>query len=323
MSPRRAQLLGAGMVALAAACFGVLGPVIRFAEEAGVGSLALVTWRSAIGAAVVSTFLAARLALGQSAAVRLGDVPGRDRLMMLAAAGLNTVLNLAMFVAILRVSIALALLIFYLYPAMVALASVAWFGERLDRRRWGALALSLLGMVLVVAGSGLTGRPDSLGIGLSFLAALAQAAYVLAARHGFSHVPAAQAAALTMGGAALIYVGGALAFGALGTLAEPFQSGTALVLVVIAGTVGAGIPTFAFISGIRRIGPPRAAIIATLEPVVGVLLAALLLAEQPAPIQLLGGLLILAAAVILQLGPGVEPSEHEAVVEAETDRLRP
>jgi drug/metabolite transporter (DMT)-like permease len=83
--------------------------------------------------------------------------------------------------------------------------------------------------------------------------------------------------------------------------------------VLLAGIVGAGVPTLAFITGIRRLGPSQAAILATLEPVVGVGLAAWLLAEQPEPIQLVGGALILGAAVLLQLRPGL-PAEHEAVV---------
>ena len=69
----------------------------------------------------------------------------------------------------------------------------------------------------------------------------------------------------------------------------------------MAGVIGAGIPTVAYITGIRMLGPSRAAILATLEPVIGVLLAAWLLAEQPTPIQIVGGALILAAAVLLQL----------------------
>jgi DME family drug/metabolite transporter len=315
--------VGAGLIALAAICFGTLGPLSRFADEAGVGSLALVTWRAAIGAAVVGLFLVARQLAGQRPLAAIGAAPRRDRLMLLVAAGLNTVLNLAIFVAFLRVSIALALLIFYLYPALVALASVAWFGDRLDRIRWAALGLSLSGMVLVVAGAGITGRLDLLGIVLAFVGALAQMGYVLAARHGFYRVPAAQAAALTMSGAALIYVLGAVALGAAATLSEPLANGDGLALILIAGTIGAGIPTFAFISGIRLLGPSRAAIVATLEPVVGVLLAALLLSEQPAPIQLLGGVMIVAAAVILQLGPGAEPAEHEAVVEPASVAGRP
>ena len=42
---------------MAAACFGTLGPLSRFAGDAGVDSLTLVTWRAALGACVVGVFI--------------------------------------------------------------------------------------------------------------------------------------------------------------------------------------------------------------------------------------------------------------------------
>ncbi len=117
---------------------------------------------------------------------------------------------------------------------------------------------------------------------------------------------------MTMGGAALGYLAIALATGQLASLGAPLASREALVPVLLAGFIGAAIPTLCFITGIRLLGPPRAAILATLEPVVGVALAAWLLGEQPAPLQLVGGALILVAAVLLQVG-GTTASDHEAV----------
>ena len=308
----RPDLVGAGLVALAAACFGTLGPLSRFAGEAGVESLTLVTWRAGLGALVVGLFIGLRFALAGVRPRSIRSLPVRDRWFMLAAAVANTILNLAAFIAFERITIALTLLVFYLYPAGVALASTLWFGERLDLTRWIALAVSLSGMVLVVAGAEALGDVDPVGIGLALVAGVAQVFYVLAARHGFAHVPGPQAAAMTMAGAATLYLVIALGIGTLGQLGAPLASSAAILPVVLAGVIGAGIPTLAFITGIRRLGPSRAAILATLEPVVGVGLAAWLLSEQPAPIQLLGGGLILGAAVLLQLRPGV-PAEHEAV----------
>jgi drug/metabolite transporter, DME family len=308
----RADLAGAGLVALAAACFGTLGPLSRFAGDAGVDSLALVTWRAALGAVVVGIYIAFRFALAGVRPRSLRSLPARDRWFLGAAIVANMALNLAAFIAFERITIALTLLVFYLYPAGVALASVLWFGERLDRTRWIALAISLGGMVLVMAGAGSLGRIDPVGIGLAFVAALAQMFYVLAARHGFANVPGPQAAATTMAGAAALYVLLGLAVGTAGTLGTPLASSASIAPVVLAGVIGAGVPTLAFITGIRRLGPSKAAIIATLEPVVGVGLAAWLLAEQPAPIQLAGGALILGAAVLLQLRPGTT-ADHEAV----------
>lgn len=308
----RADLVGAGLVALAAACFGTLGPLSRFAGDAGVDALTLVTWRAALGAAVVGSFIGLRLAVAGVRPRSLRSLPRRDRWFMAAAAAANMALNLAAFMAFERITIALTLLVFYLYPAGVAIASTLWFGERLDRARWIALAVSLGGMVLVVAGAESLGEVDPVGVALAFGAGLAQGFYVLAARHGFAHVPGTQAAALTMSGAAALYLVLAAALGTAGALGTPLAGADALVPVVLAGVIGAGVPTVAFITGIRRLGPSQAAILATLEPVVGVGLAAWLLAEQPAPIQLIGGALILGAAILLQLRPGVA-AEHEAV----------
>ena len=304
--------LGAGLVVIAAICFGTLGPITRFADDAGVGSLAIVAWRAGIGATTMLLLLLVLRGTSGRRPLSFRQLPPRDRWFIGAASMANLFLNLAMFIAFVRIEIGLALLVFYSYPAFVALASVIWFGERLDAVRWSALVVSMLGLTLTLAGAGDLGELDVVGIGLSFLAALTQAFYVLAARHGFPRVPPIEAAAVTMGGATLGYLVIALVTSQLASLAAPLSSREALVPVLLAGFIGAAIPTLCFITGIRLLGPPRAAILATLEPVVGVALAAWLLGEQPAALQLVGGALILVAAVLLQVG-GTTASDHEAV----------
>jgi drug/metabolite transporter (DMT)-like permease len=311
------RLSGAALVAFAAICFGTLGPVTRFAADAGVEALPLVTWRATIGALVVGWVMALGMARGRAVSVGLGSIPVRERALMLGGVIAGATVNLGIFLAFLRVSIALTLLLFYLYPTLVAVVSAARFGEPFDRRRVVALSASLLGLVLVFAGAGSLGAIDPIGIALAFLAALAQMFYVLAARHGFASIPSAQAAAITMGGGALVYLAIAAVVGTLPSIIEPLASPAGLGIIVFAGTIGAGLPTLAFVMGIRRLGPPRAAILATLEPVVGVLLAAVLLAEIPAPVQLLGGALVIAGGALSQLGGG-PAAEHEAVAGDET-----
>ena len=311
-SPRT---LGALLIVIAAVGFGTLGPLTRYADEAGVSTLALATWRAGVGAGIVLAFLALQTVAGRRSWRRWRDLPKRDRIVLALAAPTNAALNLAAFVAFLRIGIALTLLIFYVYPAFVALASMIWFGERLDRVRWAALAMSMAGVVLVVVGAGDLGTLDALGIGLALASALAQTFYALAAHHWFRAVPGAQAAASTMGGAAIVYLLIALVIGQFEVLAEPVASGAALWPVLVAGVVGAGLPTVWFIGGIRLLGAPRATILATLEPVVGVGLAAILFGAVPTPLQLIGGALIIAAGIVLQLRPSGEIAEHEAVAE--------
>lgn len=300
-------LAGAGLIVLAATCFATLGPLTRVAAGAGVQSLPLVTWRAAIGATVVLGWLAlrgwgpARIGRAGTGWRPLSSIPRPEQWRLAGAALASAVLNLAVFIAFVRLSIALALLIFYLYPAFVALASAVWFGERLDRLRWGALLLALVGLALVLAGGGTLGHLDALGIGLALLAALSQMGYVLLARHGFASLGGPQAAGLTMGLAALINVGMAVVTGSLAAFITPLSSPTALWPVILAGTLGAGLPTTAFIVGVRLLGAPRAAVLAMLEPVAGIALAALLLGERPTPMQLLGGALVILAGVVLQI----------------------
>jgi drug/metabolite transporter (DMT)-like permease len=73
-----------------------------------------------------------------------------------------------------------------------------------------------------------------------------------------------------------------------------------LPILAFTGLFAAAIPSILFLTGIRLIGGTRAGILMLFEPVVGVALAAILLHEGLAPIQILGGLAVLAAAVILQ-----------------------
>ena len=307
------DLLGALLIVVSASSFGVLGPIAKYADRVGISSLTLVTWRAGVGAVVVILFMAVRATAGRRLWRPWREIPGRDRLFISASAATNAALNLAMFVAFLRIGIALALLIFYIYPAFVALASTAWFGERLDRLRWAALGISLTGVVLVVAGAGSLGALDALGIGLALSGALAQMFYALAAQRGFRRVPGTQAAATTMGGAALLYLLAAAVIGRLGDVAQPLASVEAMWPVLVAGIIGAGLATVCFIAGIRLLGAPRATILSTLEPVVGVTLAAILFGTVPTPVQLIGGALIITAGIVLQLRPSGEIAEHEAV----------
>jgi drug/metabolite transporter (DMT)-like permease len=54
-----------------------------------------------------------------------------------------------------------------------------------------------------------------------------------------------------------------------------------------------------FFAGLKRVGPTRASTLSTVEPAVTVALAALMLDERIALVQLAGGALILAAVVLL------------------------
>jgi drug/metabolite transporter (DMT)-like permease len=89
--------------------------------------------------------------------------------------------------------------------------------------------------------------------------------------------------------------------------------------LLFAGTVGAAVPTVLFTAAVRRIGGVRTSILMLLEPVVGALLAALLLSESLVAVQVVGGALVLAGAVLVQRRAAKVAAEGVGPTIAETD----
>jgi DME family drug/metabolite transporter len=307
----RSLLAGSLIVVVAASGFGLLGPLARFAYDAGFDPFSFVAWRAMFGLIVVGLVIRWRLTRGQ-VLVDPRDLPRADQLGLIAVSLAGLCLNVAMFFAFGLAPIALVLLAFYLYPAFVAVAAVALGHERLDGARVVALGLALGGMVLVVAGGlapGTGATINPVGIGLGVLAAGFQTVFVTVSRGRFATVPAEQATGWILIVTALACLALALVTGgnpgaALGG-PEPFA------LAAVAGILAAGIPSILFLVGIRTIGGTRAGILMLFEPLVGVTLAAVLLHEGLVPIQVVGGAAILGAAILLQRsaqpGERIEP----------------
>jgi DME family drug/metabolite transporter len=316
-----ATLTGFFIVIVAASLFGMLGPLSRFAYDAGMEPTSFVAWRAMIGFLGLGAYVGWRVRRGATRLVSLGSLPMRARVALLAAALAGTILNLCMFIAFDRITIALALLGFYTYPAIVAVANVLLGRERMDRSRALALALAIAGMIAVVASQlDPTGgiRLDAIGVGLALGAAVCQTVFVILARDGYPEVPTEQAMTTVLLASGLGAVIVAAVASGLGALAFPITSPGILPLLAFTGIAAAAIPSFGFLTGIRLIGGTRAGILMLFEPVVGVALAAWLLAEPLVPIQALGAIAILGAAVLLQRagrsGRGVAPGDEARAV---------
>ena len=296
----------------------MLGPVARLAYDAGFEPMAFVAWRGLFGLLSIAA-ISAVLARRGTPVVNPFRLPRRDAigLVVIGCAGLGV--NLSTFIAFDLTTVALVLLAFYTYPALVAVVAVALGHERLDGTRWMALGLAIGGMVLVVAG-GLgpaeDGRPfNPVGVLLGLAAALSQTVFVTVSRGRFPTIPSVQA----IGWVLLLIVAAcfplALALG--NPLDVPLHGGAALGLALLAGILGAGIPSVLFLVGVRAIGGTRAGILMLLEPLVGVTLAALILHEVLLPVQVVGGAAILTAALLLQRGGTVVGPDLVSVAVAE------
>lgn len=329
-SDRQAALSGTLAVVVAACLFGTLGPLSRLAYAEGITPIGFVAWRAALGALLVAAFVAIGTTRGRPL-VDFRTIPRRARVALLGAIVSGIVLNLALFIAFGRISVALALLGFYTYPAFVTIAISVRERRPPDAVQLLALMLALAGMTAVVLGqldpsSGLTF--DLLGFGLALLAAASQTVFLIMSRHGYASVPTDQASlALLAGGAAGFLLVAAVA-GELSAIIEPATTPAAWPYLLLGGFIGAGIPTTLYLLGVRRIGGVRTSILALLEPVTGTALAALILGETLAPIQVVGAALVLAAGALLQRSPvrrvggeGPNAGQAKAVPEAEGEPI--
>jgi drug/metabolite transporter (DMT)-like permease len=317
MPTARAGWLGALLVITAASLFGLLGVASRFAYDAGVQPFAFVAWRAAVGAIGLAVVVAALRGPG-SAWRSVAAAGPRARRGLLIAMLLASGVNLSMFLAFDRTTIALALLGFYTYPAMVAGVSGLLGREPLDFARLVALALALAGMVAVVLGGlGSTEpvRVDALGILLGLAAAAFQATFVLTSRR-FALVPAEVAMGAILGGSAIVAAVASIATGGVAALVQPLGSPSLVLLLVAVGVFAAAVPSVLFLSGIRWIGGVRTGILMLFEPVVGVALAAVFLAEGLQPLQVAGGATILLAALLVQRGTRSSAEPASAVLPA-------
>ncbi len=130
-APRR----GALEMVVASVSLGLLGPVASIAYTSGLEPTVFTAIRAAIGA----TILWAVVVLGGRPRVRLAGLPRREKRMLAAAVALNGFQNVFLFLAYSQMAVALVLIVFYLYPVIVTVASAATGRDRLTPLRVAAL----------------------------------------------------------------------------------------------------------------------------------------------------------------------------------------
>ena len=305
----RRRAFGIALVLVSACAFGSGGLFAHPIYEAGVGWQVLSAWRFAFGALLAWGWL-----LGSAERRRGLRLVDRRTAIVAVALGVLYVGNSGTYYAGLEtVPVGLAALIVYVYPAVVAVMALR-FGRRLDGRRpWFALGLALVGVVLALGGVPAGTMPPLAGVALVVASPLIYSVWiVLSARlsgerrdsvgeEGAAGTDAAAATALMMTATAAVYWLSDLAFGLPVTPDRiPVAAWPGLVGV---GVVATFIAIQTFYAGVRRIGAAQAALVSTIEPAWTIALAALLFGQTLAPIQLLGGALIIIGVIIAQAPP--------------------
>jgi drug/metabolite transporter (DMT)-like permease len=209
----------------------------------------------------------------------------------------------------------LAGVLVYLYPAVVAVLSVRFVTRLAGRRPWVALAIAMVGVVLALGGIDVANVPPATGLALILASPLIYAGWIIlsarlagegSARRALESRAAgradddAVASALMISATAAMFVTGAIATGR--ELAPAAIPPTAWPYLGAIGFASTFLAIQTFYAGSRRIGAAQAALISTVEPLIIVSLAALVLHETLAPIQLAGAALTIVGVLIAQTG---------------------
>ncbi len=305
----RRRAVGLLLVLISACAFGSGGLFAQPVYAAGVGWHVLSAWRFGLAALVAWLWVV----IWPSRRRGLRRIGRRTVVIAVALGILYTANSGTYFAGLEQVSVSLASLIVYIYPALVAVLALR-FGRRLQGRRpWFALGLAILGVVLAVGGIRADEVPPIGGLALIIASPVIYSVWIiLSARLSGERretvggdaddgADAAAASALMMTGTAAMYWLGAIAFGApVWPNLIPAEAWPGLLGVsVISGFVA--IQTF--YAGTRRIGAAQAALVSTIEPIWTISLAAILFGQVLGPVQLLGGALIILGVIIAQAPP--------------------
>jgi drug/metabolite transporter (DMT)-like permease len=309
-------LRGSLLIVVGSTFAGILGPVAATLYDQGMTPFAFVVWRGIIAGTALWAVVAWKRADRRRAGVRDGGpaLPRRQRLALIGFVTSNVILNTALFVAFDRIPIAIALLTFYTYPVLLALYGRLTGTERLGPIKVTALGLAVAGMILVVtanAEGAAAGGLDPPGVALGFLSSVAAAAWIGFGRECPS-VPPERAMGYAL--LATVVVVGLITVvsGDAAALRFPVDNPDAWLRILISGLLSGAGAAFLFTMGIRLISRVRAGILGLIEPIVGTVTAAIVLGQLLAPLQLVGGALVLAAAVLIQRDTEEAPSATPA-----------
>jgi len=191
------------------------------------------------------------------------------------------------------IAIANAVLLNYMAPIFVALLAPLFLKEKLEKSTLLALAISVAGIVVISYQQNLQiSHLNLLGVILGLLSGLAYAGFIIASKRALSSF-SSQVVAFYSYAVASIFL---LPF-VIGTDFSPDL--TSWILLLVLGVFNTGFAVTLYLKGLGMVKAQKAVVFTYLEPASAVVFGFLFLAQQPTPLMLVGGFLILIAGYIV------------------------
>ncbi len=184
-------------------------------------------------------------------------------------------------------------LIMYMYPATIALASLA-LGEYLNTTMCVAILLAVGGSSLTIGGQLVVNNPIDLVYPLINM--VSYAGYILLSQYKARGLSRMTLATITISTTFVVITPVALLNGVMPP--ATLQGWLSVSGLSVISTI---VPITALLVGVSMVGAALASVMAAFEPVLTLVWAAFLLDERIGPIQYIGGALIIISVVLLNL----------------------
>lgn len=207
-----------------------------------------------------------------------------------------TFFSFCYFRTIIESGAAIAVVLLYTSPIFVMLLSLLLFKEKINLKKSVALVMTFLGCVLVagLVGSGSHISAPSFLVGLG--AGIGYALYSIFARFALNKYSSLTVTFYTFvfSGLSMLFLVNINDLQGIATInAVPYLIGIAIICTVI--------PYITYTAGLARMEAGRAAVLVTVEPLVGTTIGILVYKEPMDILKLLGIVLIFVAVILLSL----------------------
>ena len=258
----------------------------------GLSSFDILSYRWGIAGLVLMIY-----AFCKKKSLRLTSWEETWKIMLLSA--LRSVTAITLLIGFANISSGIASTINFMYPIIVAICMMLFFGDRKSPVDIGAIAVSIFGVYLIASGDSLIieGGDTKLGLICSFISSITFAAYyILMKRLKADKIEVVKFTTWMMMMSAAYFIICAFVFnGRLALVCD----GKSWLYILGLGLWSTMISNFTGVKAVRRIGPTLTSILGALQPVTAVVLGVAFLGEHLYLKSMIGILLILAAVTVV------------------------
>ncbi|APC40751.1 DMT family transporter [Clostridium estertheticum] len=192
------------------------------------------------------------------------------------------------------IGIGMASMIFYIYPSIVTILAYMFYKEKIYSRKIISLIISLMGIYILIDKASVSFNIK--GIILALIAAVLYSLYVLGASNKeFKNINSYVLTFYISCTSATVMFIAAISTNNF-SIHISFYALVAILLIAFISTV---VALMAFLEGVRLIGPSKASILSTIEPIVSLILGIIILGEAISSRIIIGSIMIVLSVVIL------------------------